>query len=293
MQNRKDEGLGSKLSQDFTNNRKLYHKEVRRIRGEQKSDVSRIKYENGRIVKGNKEILDRWRYYFRNLMASSDDRDAQVSCWGMVGGLGRGKEQVGIVRKELKKAVKKLKMGKAPGIDGIRAEMIKYGGEEMMDRLMRVCQTAWETGRVPEEWTMAIIVPLNKGKGCRDLCTNYRGISLLSIPGKVYGTVIIERIKEPTRTIIGEEQGAFLEGRGCIDQIHTVRMIAEKYIGRRKRLYAAFMVLEKAYDTVDRKALWDVLQLFIYLQSFSGNHFGVLCTSHPYHLCVSHKRHNL
>lgn len=52
------------------------------------------------------------------------------------------------------------------------------------------------------------------------------------------------------------------EGRGCVDQIHTVSLLAEKYIGKRRKLYAAFMDLEKAYDAVDRKALWDVLRIY-------------------------------
>ena len=153
-------------------------------------------------------------------------------------------------------------MGKTPGVDGISAEMLKYGGEQIINILMRICQTAWELGRVPHDWTLAVIVPLYKGKGCKEICTSYRGISMLSIPGKVYGRIVIDRVKGLTRETIGEEQGGFIEGRGCIDQIATVKLIAEKFIGKRKRLYAAFMDLRRAYDVVDRPALWDVLKIY-------------------------------
>lgn len=42
-----------------------------------------------------------------------------------------------------------------------------------------------------------------------------------------------------------------MEGRGCVDQTFTVKLLAEKYI-EKKKLYAASMDLEKAYDRVDR-----------------------------------------
>ena len=258
----KDEELGSKLSKDFVDNRKIYHKEIKRIRGGKRNDCSKIKDGNGRVLKEKEEVLKRWKEYFGELMAPGSGGEAQITCWGMVGGAGRVREMVNVSRKEIRKAVKKLKLGKAPGSDGIRAEMVKYGGEAMIDILVRICQMAWEVGRVPEDWTLAVIVPLYKGKGCRDVCMSYRGISLLSIPGKVYGRVVIERVKERTRNIIGEEQGGFLEGRGCVDQIYTVKTMIEKYIGKRKKLYAAFVDLEKAYDRVDRKALWDVLKIY-------------------------------
>ena len=259
---KKDEELGRKLSNDFVSNRKLYHREIKKIRGEQDNIRSKIRDKDGSVLENEKEVLGRWKEYFSNLMNPREDREAKISCWGMVQGGGRIKEQKGITKKEIRRAVGKLKLGKAPGSDGVRAEMLKYGGEPIIDILMRVCQAAWETERVPESWTLAVIVPLYKGKGCRDLCASYRGISLLSVPGKVYGRVVIERVKEITRGKIGEEQGGFIEGRGCIDQIFTVKMMAEKYIGKRKKLYAAFMDLEKAYDRVDRRALWDVLKIY-------------------------------
>ncbi len=51
---------------------------------------------------------------------------------------------------------------------------------------------------VPADWTKAIFVPVYKGKARRGECGSYRGVSLLSIPGKVYGKVIIERVQRLT-----------------------------------------------------------------------------------------------
>ncbi len=65
---------------------------------------------------------------------------------------------------------------------------------------------------MPADWTKAIIVPVYKGKGRRGEYGSYRGVSLLSIPRKVYGKVIIERVQRLAEEKIGEEQGGFRKG---------------------------------------------------------------------------------
>ena len=106
------------------------------------------------------------------------------------------------------------------------------------------------------------MVPLYKGKGDVHECSNFRGISLLSVVGKVHGRVLINRIRDKTEHVIVEVQGGFRRGRGCTDQIFIVRQIYEKYLGKGKDVYFAFLDLEKAYDRVDRDAMWNVLRLY-------------------------------
>ena len=114
---------------------------------------------------------------------------------------------------------------------------------------------------VPVGWVIACMVPLYKGKGDMYECSNFRGISLLSVVGKVYGRVLINRIRDKTENVIAEVQGGFMRGRGCTDQIFIVRQICEKYLGKGKDVYFAFLDLEKSYDRVDRDAMWNVLRI--------------------------------
>ncbi len=60
-------------------------------------------------------------------------------------------------------------------------------------------------------------------------------LSLLSIPRKVYGKVIIERVQRLTEEKINEEQGSFRKGRGCMDQIFSFRMVVEKILPPQKK----------------------------------------------------------
>ena len=86
---------------------------------------------------------------------------------------------------------------------------------------------AFKSGVVPEDWISAVIVPLYKGKGERTKCKNYRGISLLSLVGKIYAGILVDRVPRVTG-LIDDEQGGFRAGRARVDQIFTLKQIGEK-----------------------------------------------------------------
>ena len=102
-------------------------------------------------------------------------------------------------------------------MDGITSGMLKCGGECLLEWLGRVCSACIVEEKVPNDWMRGIIVPIHKGKGERSKCKKYRGISLLSIPGKVYGRNLTEKVRRLTEGLIGKEQCGFRSGRGCVD----------------------------------------------------------------------------
>ena len=69
-----------------------------------------------------------------------------------------------IRRTEVQVRVSKLKNRKFSGKDKITGEMIKGGGDRVMDWIWRLCNMAFESGVVPEDWISAVIVPLYNGK---------------------------------------------------------------------------------------------------------------------------------
>ena len=81
----------------------------------------------------------------------------------------------------------------------------------------------------------------------------------MSIVDKVFARVLNERVKVLAGDKVMDEQGGFRSGRGCIDQIFAVKQIVEKTIEKDKKVYMAFVDLEKAYDNVSREKLWKVL----------------------------------
>ncbi len=60
---------------------------------------------------------------------------------------------------------------------------------------------------------------------------------------------------------MSEEQRGFRKGRGCVDQTFAMKRLVEEYLGKDKKLYPAYVVLETAYDRVNIEALWSVLKI--------------------------------
>jgi hypothetical protein len=95
--------------------------------------------------------------------------------------------------------------------------MVKSGGLVIVECMVRLFNVCINIGNAPEDWRSAIVVPLFNGKGDKKECKNYRGISLLSTPGKLYRRVLIESVREITEVHIRDEPGVFRRGRGCVD----------------------------------------------------------------------------
>ena len=62
-----------------------------------------------------------------------------------------------------------------------------------------------------------MIVPLYKGKGERTEGKKYRGISLVSVVGKIYAWILVDRVRRVIGGSIDDEQGGFRAGRWCED----------------------------------------------------------------------------
>ena len=154
-----------------------------------------------------------------------------------------------------------LKNGKAAGKDEVTGEMIKGGGDRVVEWIWRLCITAFESSVVTAEWRSTMIVSLYMGKGERTECISYRGNSLLSVAGKIYAGILVDRVRKVIEGLIDDEQGDLRAGRGCVDQIFTLKQIGKKSREKKRRVYVDFLDLEKAYDRFYREAQWQVLRI--------------------------------
>ena len=74
---------------------------------------------------------------------------------------------------ELRTAIGKLKVGRAPWQNDITAEMMKYLGEEAREILRNLLNYIIESKKKQNDWKMSIVLPLFK-KGDAKECSNYR-----------------------------------------------------------------------------------------------------------------------
>ena len=150
--------------------------------------------------------------------------------------------------------------GKAPGQDGISPDIIKCGKEALIEPLHAILCKCWEEGSVPQDMRDAKIITLYKNKGDRSDCNNYRGISLLSIVGKIFARVILSRLQFLGTLVYPEAQCGFRPQRSTIDMIFATRQIQEKCREQQMPLFIAFIDLTKAFDLVSREGLFKVLK---------------------------------
>jgi succinyl-CoA synthetase beta subunit len=94
---------------------------------------------------------------------------------------------------EIEQAIKSLRNNKAPGIDLILAELVKFAGPEYVKHLHQLIAKIWITETIPEEWYLSIVCPIHK-KDDVMVCSNYRGISLLSIAYKIFSNILFNRL---------------------------------------------------------------------------------------------------
>ena len=109
------------------------------------------------------------------------------------------------------------------------------------------------------DWSKMIISPIHK-KGDKSNPENYRAIALLSIPGKVFNKILVERIKDQTEEAIKETQFGFRPGRGTTDAIFVIRQLMEKAREHKIPLHFNFIDFKSAFDTIWRIALWKMLR---------------------------------
>ena len=152
-----------------------------------------------------------------------------------------------ITQAEVTEVVEKLLCGKAPGVDEIRPEYHKSLDVVGLSWLTHLCSIEWQSRTVPLDWQTGVVVPLFK-KGDRRVCSNYRGITLLSLPGKVYSRVLERRIRPIVKPQIQEEQCGFRPGRGTLDQLYTLHRVLKGSWEFAQPVHMCFVDLEKAFD---------------------------------------------
>ena len=121
---------------------------------------------------------------------------------------------------EMLLAINGLKNNKSPGIDGVPGEILKNGGTALHHELHPLIRAVWEAEEIPQQWKDARIVSIYKRKGDRAICGNSRGISLLSVAGKILAKVLLTRLNMYiVDRVCPESQCGFRRERGTVDLV--------------------------------------------------------------------------
>ncbi|KAI8486085.1 hypothetical protein Bbelb_361850 [Branchiostoma belcheri] len=218
-----------------------------------------IEDSDGNLLTDSSAVLNRWTEYCEELY----NHELQVDPANLTTSnrVERDLEDLPVLREEVADAVHNMKDGKSPGFDNIPAELLKHGGEVVVDKYTELCQKIWVEKRWPKDWTQSLVIPLPK-KGNLRQCKNYRTISLISHPSKIMLKVLLKRLNAKAEEILAEEQAGFRAGRSTIEQILNCRLIIEKHLQHQRELHHNFIDFKKAFDRVWHEGLWWVLREF-------------------------------
>ena len=117
-----------------------------------------IEEKDGRLLTDTVEVKKRWMEHFSELLEGDrGEVDMVLEEREIEEGLSEE-----ITEGEIRRALVRLKRGKAAGVCGIQGEMLKVGGDTIVRWLHIIFSVVWETGKAPEDWQKAVIVAIHK-----------------------------------------------------------------------------------------------------------------------------------
>jgi hypothetical protein len=158
---------------------------------------------------------------------------------------------------EVEEGIRKLKPNKACGPDGISPRLLHALPIQWILCITTMFNIMFQSYKYPVNWVFAKLCILYK-KGNSMLCDNYRGISVSNSLAKLYDLILAKRLDlwfKPFR-----EQAGAQKGRGCQEQLLTLRLLIEYAKSKKQKLYIIFIDFSKAYDRVPRHTLLQVLK---------------------------------
>ena len=162
-----------------------------------------------------------------------------------------------VSQKELDEASLCLKPGKSVGVDNLSNEMISCLVKTFPRVLLKLFNLVISSSTILPDWSVSFIVPIHK-EGDKSDPTNYRGISLLSCLGKLFFSILNNRLLEfvMKNNILSDNQLGFRKGNRTSDAHIILQNLIDKYCHKmNKKIFSCFIDFSKAFDSVPRGIL--------------------------------------
>ncbi|PKU40459.1 rna-directed dna polymerase from mobile element jockey- hypothetical protein [Limosa lapponica baueri] len=142
------------------------------------------------------------------------------------------------------------------GSDGIHLRVLRKLAEVIAGLLSIIFERSWRTGKVPEDWRKANVIPVFK-KGKKKDPGNYRPVSLTSIPGKVMERLILGAILEhmEEKKAIRSSQHGFTKGKSCQTNLIASYDGMTGWMDEKRAGDVVYLDFSKAFDTVSHSIL--------------------------------------
>jgi len=158
---------------------------------------------------------------------------------------------------EVEAAVRRLRRRSAPGIDRIKKDDIL---QVEMAELVDIIQFIWTEKTIPVKWRIGVQIQIPKaGAGGKDITDRLRGITLTSNVSKVLTSIMYYRA---CAMDLDDALFGFRPGRGTDTPVLIVKKAIRDAVRQKKRRFILFVDYSRMYDTLDRGAVWPLLEKF-------------------------------
>lgn len=159
--------------------------------------------------------------------------------------------------------LKSLRVTGSPGPDGMHSRILQETASTIATPLARLFRRSLDSGVLPDDWKKGLVVPIFK-KGSKQDPSNYRPISLTSIPCKILEAILREGIMDHLNThqLLSPDQYGFRPKRSCAAQLlHTLQEWSQM-IEEGNTVDAIYLDYSKAFDAVPHQRLLTKLKSY-------------------------------
>lgn len=249
-----EEGLQEIEKESKKSNTRKFYQKINKQNKVYKPRMAGIKNKQDKVIEQEDEYKEVWVEYFKELL-NTNQRQEELE-------LEDEPTEVLVEEptlQEVKEILSNSRNAKAPGKDGINMELIKHGGDVIMEYIFMLIKKIWKEEKLPADFEVGQIILIHK-KGSQQECKNYRGITLLNTTYKILSTLIQRRLQEKARNIIGQYQNGFVKGKSTTDAVYILKQIMEKVQEYKINVEMLFVDFEQAFDSIDRGKLMLVLK---------------------------------
>ena len=157
---------------------------------------------------------------------------------------------------DIEKKLKTLRPNKSRGADGLHPRVLCVLQEHIAEHLCHIYWKSLDTGDLPDDWKMGIISPLLK-KGNKQMPSNYRPVSLTSIPCKMLEHIVRDTIMKylDLHGLLTSCQRGFVRRRSCVTQLLDVLDHWNKALDKDDFVNCIYLDFAMAFDSIPHQRL--------------------------------------
>lgn len=240
--------------------------------------MPRLELENGAIITDQFEILEAQKEYFKTLYTRTlpdnaledninsflhdcevpqlTDED-KLECEGKV------------TIDEASSALKLMKNGSSPGMDGLTTEFCKFFWSKLRAVIVDSFNKSFERGNLSFTQASAVITLIHKGKDLsKHNLSNWRPISLTNTDYKILAKCLANRLCPVVQNIVHEDQVGFIKGRNVSHTLRTIDDVIEHFRLREKPGLILALDFKKAFDSISKEFMLNAFKRYGFGDNF-------------------------